>query len=130
MNPNNTLADQVGSPAFFLGESAQGQFLFGNGTPIASHIFSDLKEGAERFGHRLDTKDREYIHSGPYANGRTDASAAKPYNPVRSYGRQAVLEYGHGYLRGLLDKMPKKPTETVLTAEEHARMMNKAGARK
>lgn len=125
MNTRNTVADQVAAPAFYFGESAQGQFLFGNGSPIITDVFQTLAEGAERFGHRLDLKDREYIHSGPYANGRADASAKKPYAPVRSYGTQAVLEYGTGYLRGLVENMPPFARDRVLTPGEHEKMMRR-----
>lgn len=120
MNPNNTLADQVNATVLYLGENAQGSHMFGNGSNLATHIFEKLSDGATRFGRRIDTRNREFIHSGPYASGQNDAAANRPYNPTRSYGRAAVVEYATGYLRALVEKIPlSQSPNPVLTEAEH-----------
>ena len=124
-NAPHSLADQLGSPVQFLGENPQGQFMFANGGFLATHVFGTLPEGVTRFGRRIDVKAKEYLHSGQYAEGRATARDGAPYAPNRSYGRQAVLEYGHGYLAGLLDALPASVKSPVLTEAEHNAMMKR-----
>jgi hypothetical protein len=129
-NPRNTFADITGQAALYLGENVHGHFQFGNGSMLVSHVFPTLQEGVERFGKRIVTNNESYKFSGPYATGIADATADKPYAPTRSHGRQAVLEYGTGYLRGLIEKAPAAPRpKNVFTEAEHNAMMDKAEGR-
>lgn len=108
LNRESTFQDEVNLPAYFLGQNVQGQFLAGNGSLLVSHIFRTPEELLARFGKRLDLKEGEYKFSGSFAAGKTAALAGKSYEPVKSHGTQAVLEYGHGYLSGLREKEGKK----------------------
>lgn len=117
--------------ALYIGENVHGHFMFGNGSMLVSHVFPTLTEGVERFGRRIVTNNESYKFSGPYNDGITHAKAGQPYAPVRSHGRQAILEYGTGYLRGLIEKAPiVAAPKTVLTEAEHNAMMDKAEGRK
>jgi len=130
-NPKNTFADITGMAALFLGENVHGHFMFGNGSPLVTHVFPALPEAVERFGKRIVTNNKSYAFSGPYAEGIAHAKAGKPYAPTRSHGKQAVLEYGTGYLRGLIEGVPVAPAaKTTLTEAEHNAMMDKAEGRK
>lgn len=92
--------------AYYLGENAVGQHLFGNGQRIANEIFSTLEAAVRRFGERIVIDEATLRYSGPYDAGRRDALASKAYSPPVS--PQARTEYGHGYIKGLL--APKPPT--------------------
>jgi hypothetical protein len=129
-NPRNTFADITGQAALYLGENVHGHFQFGNGSMLVSHVFPTLAEGVERFGRRIVTNNKSYAYSGPYVEGIAAAKAEKPYAPVRSMGRQAVLEYGTGYLRGLIEALPVElKAPEVLTEKQHNAMMDKAEGR-
>src|SRR5689334_13878688 len=105
-NPKNTFADITGQAALYMGENVLKKFTFGNGSPLITHIFDTLPEAVERFGKRIVTNNKIFAHSGPYNDGLAAATFGKPYMPVRTMGKQAVLEYGTGYLRGLIEKTP------------------------
>lgn len=126
-NPVHTLADTLGAPAAYMGQNAAGQFLFASGAPIPTHLFNDLSEAVTRFGRRIDTRATEFKHSAQFSDGRKDAAAKKPFSPPDSkrFGAQAVLEYGHGYLAGLLDALPAAVKSPVLTEAEHNAMMKR-----
>lgn len=99
--PPTTYADQMGMAVTYMGENMLGQFAFGNGSPLATDVFASLPEAAKRFGARIDTRDKEYTRSGPFKAGLEAAKKGAPYAPDRKSGRQAILEYGCGYLKGL-----------------------------
>jgi hypothetical protein len=130
MNHKNTFADITGMPVTYAGENHIGQFMACNGAMLVTDIFATPQEMVERFGKRIRTFDAEMKYSGSYAAGLTDSAAGKPYAPTRSHGRQAVLEYGTGYLRGLIEKAPVVPkAKDTLTEAEHNAMMDKAEGR-
>jgi hypothetical protein len=130
INHKNTFADITGMAVLYLGENVHQHFQFGNGSVLVSHLFETLPEAVERFGRRIVTNNDSYKFSGPYIDGIEAAKAGKPYAPTRSHGRQAVLEYGTGYLRGLIEKTPVAPAvKDTLTEKEHNAMMDKAEGR-
>ena len=87
-------------------------------------------DGLAFVGRRIDTRATDFKHSAQFSDGRKDAAAKKPFSPPDSkrLGAQAVLEYGHGYLAGLLDALPAAVKSPVLTEAEHNAMM-KGGRR-
>lgn len=114
-----TMADQLNMPVTFMGENPVYQLMFANGTLLVTDLFSTPQEGVERFGKRIRVMSSEMKFSAPYQDGIAAAQAGKPYAPVRTHGRQAVLEYGTGYLRGLLNPVeapvaPPKPAPPVI----------------
>lgn len=100
----NTFADTTGMAVLYIGENVLKQFCFGNGSQLITHVFGTLPEAIERFGKRIAVYGKEFNFSAPYQSGILAAHAGNPYAPVREHGRQAVLEYGAGYIRGLLEK--------------------------
>lgn len=86
----------------FRGENTQKMFLFANGAgQLVTDIFPTLDAAIERFGNRIETGGFKY--SGPYKDGLNAAMNRLPYAPVRALGKQAVLEYGTGYIAGMLE---------------------------
>ncbi len=103
-------ADQAGLSVTYMGETATGQFLFGNGQPIGTDIFNSLPAAITRFGKRIDTGGGSMQYSGAWAEGRKHAMQGKPYAPLAwKLQPTSRTEYGLGYLRGLLDATATKP---------------------
>ncbi len=97
-------ADTAKLEVTFMGETAAGQFLFGNGQPVGTDVFNDLPEAIARFGPRIYTGGAAMQYSGAWAQGKDHALAGKPYAPVAwKLQPQSRKEYGLGYIRGLLD---------------------------
>lgn len=103
MTDKRTFADEIGMQVEYLGENVNRQFCFGNGTQLVTDIYPSFAPAVARFGNRINTHDNEYQYSGPFMAGRSDGLHSRPYEPIRQGGKQAVLEYGAGYIRGLLD---------------------------
>lgn len=130
MNHKNTFADITAMPVTYAGENPVGQFMACNGALLVTDLFDTPKAMVERFGSRIRVFADEMKFSGSYTEGHAAGLASSPYAPVRSHGRQAVLEYGTGYLRGLIEKTPVVvKTPDTLTEKQHNAMMDKAEGR-
>lgn len=127
MNPQHTTADILKLDVTFFGENGVKQFLFGNGVPIASHVFNTLEEAFARFGKRIKIDSKAYVLSLNFKQGY----AATVYAPRANADRVERIEYGMGYLKGLIDRgetarVPVKPVDMrmpheVLNDQEKAR---------
>jgi len=89
-------------PVVYRGENAVGQFSFANGSPLISDVYNSLSEAVARFGSRIETGDKQMIFSGPWQAGNKHALAKMPYKPRTGANQQEKLEYGLGFIRGLL----------------------------
>ena len=98
-----TYADIANLPVYYLGESAAGQFMFGNGSPVADTVMNSLADAVKRFGSRIDTGVPSMRYSGAWIEGKAHATVSKPYTPT-AWKLQPIsrTEYGLGYLAGLL----------------------------
>lgn len=117
-------------PVSYMGENPVKQLMLANGTLLVTDLFATPQEAVARFGKRIRTMTSEMRHSQQYNDGIKAAKDDQPYFPPRLAGRQAVLEYGTGYLRGLIEKAPATPLpKNVLTEKEHNAMMDRAEGR-
>lgn len=96
-----------------MGENPVGQLMAANGTLLVTDLFASPQAMVVRFGARIRLHEKEFKFSQQYNDGIAHARSGKPYAPVRTHGKQAVLEYGTGYLRGLL---PEKAIPTSVPA--------------
>lgn len=95
-------ADLMGLHVKYAGETSQKMFAFQNGSALVTDLYPTLDEAIERFGNRIETGGFKY--SGPYKDGLNAAMNRLAYAPVRALGKQAVLEYGTGYIAGMLER--------------------------
>ncbi len=99
---HRSYADLMKMPVVYRGENAVGQFSFANGSPLISDVYNTLPEAVARFGSRIETGDKQMIFSGPWQAGQKDSLAKKAYSPRQGANQQEKLEYGLGFIRGLL----------------------------
>lgn len=100
LNPKQTTADILGLDVTYLGTNGVKQHLFGNGSPIASHVFTTLEEAVERFGKRIKVEPKHYVQSVNFKQGY----ASNSYAPRPNADRVERIEYGMGYLKRLIEK--------------------------
>lgn len=100
MNKNNTMADILKMDVTYLGMNPVGQHLFGNGSPIATDVFSTIQEGVDRFGSRIKIDDRPYRLSVNFKNGYE----SEHFQPRANADRVERLEYSFGHIKRLLEK--------------------------
>lgn len=100
VNPKQTTADLLKLDVSYLGQNGVKQHLFGNGSPLATHVFTTLEEAVERFGKRIKIDARVYAQSVNFRQGY----AAQTYAPRSGADRVERIEYGMGYLKRLIEK--------------------------
>ena len=100
MNPVHTTADLLKLEVIYHGQNGVKQHLFANGTAIVTHVFDSLEEAFQRFGKRIKIDSKAYALSLNFKQGY----AATAYAPRPNADRVERIEYGMGYLKGLIDR--------------------------
>jgi hypothetical protein len=103
MNSKNSMGDALGLDVTYFGQNGVKQHMFGNGTPIATDIFNTLEEAVQRFGKRIKIDPRPYVQSLNFKQGYE----ATAYAPRPNADRVERIEYGMGYLKGLIERGEK-----------------------
>lgn len=103
MNSKNSMGDALGLDVTYFGQNGVKQHMFGNGTPIATDIFNTLEEAVQRFGKRIKIDPRPYVQSLNFKQGYE----ATAYAPRANADRVERIEYGMGYLKGLIERGEK-----------------------
>lgn len=103
MNSKNSMGDALGLDVTYFGQNGVKQHMFGNGTPIATDIFNTLEEAYARFGKRIKIDPRPYVQSLNFKQGYE----ATAYAPRPNADRVERIEYGMGYLKGLIERGEK-----------------------
>jgi hypothetical protein len=120
-------SDQMGLAVRYLGENVQKMFAFGNGgSMLVTDLYKTLDEPVQRWGNRIDTGDKTMRFSAPYKAGQDDSTARRPYAPNRALGKQAVLEYGTGYICGMLERGAEPPAP-ILAPKGPEKLSEKQG---
>lgn len=101
--------NEVTVPTRYLGENACGQFLFAQGKPFTTHIFSTLEEAMNDAVGRTIVIKGSSMQSPRFHAGYKAGLFGKPYDPCtritdgapRELSEKERQEYAHGYMHGI-----------------------------
>lgn len=99
--------------SYYLGENGVGQHLFGNGSKIATEVFNSLPEAVKALGSRIVIDEASLKYSVFYNAGLKHALSGAAY--AAPTAPAARLEYGFGYIKGLLTRRVPRPAPAKLT---------------
>jgi hypothetical protein len=107
----NTYADVMKLDVEYAGVNPVKQHMFRNGVPLVTDVFFTLEEAFGRFGDRIQTHDKQYRLSAPFADGRK----ATKYAPRPGAKGQEQIEYALGYIAGIKERA--KPLVAVVAKD-------------